>query len=113
MIGFIGLILIVVIRNVIIKNDVKSDPVELIAEIISLEKCSKNGRCIFYKYDYNGIEYNGRSRVDLSFSGWCKSRNDCVGLKFKVTVMKSDPEKRYADWDKILEEKEFINISNL
>ena len=94
-----------------IKNDVKSDPIELIAEITSLEKCSKNGRCIFYKYKYNGIEYNGRSRVDLTFSGWCKSKkNECKGLKFKITVMKSNPEKRIADWNKIFKEKEFINL---
>jgi len=82
----------------------------LIAEITSVEKCSKNGRCIYYKYIYDGIEYEGRSRIDVLFSGWCKSQNNCVGLKFKIKVMKSDPEKRIAAWDKILKEKEFINL---
>ena len=83
--------------------------IELIAEITSLDKCSKNGRCIFYKYEYNGIEYKGRSRIDLSFSGWCKSKNECKGLKFKITVMKSNPEKRYADWNKIFNDK--LNVA--
>ena len=109
MIGLIGIVLFVVIRNGLAKNDVMSDPIELTAEITSLKKCAKNDRCILFKYNYDGIEYTGRSRVDLSFAGWCKSRNDCVGLKFNITVLRSNPEKRIVNWTKYLDDKEFIN----
>ena len=63
-----------------------------------------------FKYNYEGIEYKGRSRVDVLFTGWCKSYNDCRGLKFKITVMRSNPEKTIADWNKIIEEKKFLNL---
>ena len=111
-IGITGILLYVVIENHLTRRDVLSDPVELIAEITSLKRCSKNGRCIYYMYNYKGIEYIGRSRVDILFSGWCKSRNGCAGLRFKIKVMKSNPEKRIVDWDKVIDQKDFLNLSS-
>ncbi|WP_438424965.1 hypothetical protein [Aquimarina macrocephali] len=106
-----GIIAYVIIHNIIERAAVEKNPFETIATITSLEKCSKNGRCIYYKYKYGGKTYKARSRTDFIFSGWCKNKNNCVGFKFKIIINKDNPKQQIVEWDKIFEEKKFINYS--
>ena len=43
-----------------------------------------------YITNMNIMELNIKDAQELIclFSGWCKSKNKCKGLKFKITVMK-------------------------
>lgn len=104
-----GIIIYVVAHNIIEREAVREKPYETLATITNLEKCSKYGRCLYYKYVYEGKEYIGRSRTDISFSGWCKDKNDCKGFKFKIIINRDDPEQKTVDWDKIFDDKSFVN----
>lgn len=45
------------------------------------------------------------------FASWCRDKNNCVGLKFKIIINKDNPKQQIVEWDKIFEEKKFINYS--
>ena len=104
-----GIIIYVVTHNIIERDAVRENPYETLATITSIEKCSKNGRCVYYKYVYKGKEYIGRSRTDISFSGWCKGKNDCKGFKFKIIVNRDNPEQKTVNWDEVFDDKNFVN----
>lgn len=104
-----AIVIYVVTYNIIEWEAVRKNPFETLATITNIEKCSKSGRCIYYKYTYKGKEYKGRSRIDIYFSRWCKNKNDCIGLKFKIIVNKDNPEQKTVDWDRVFKDKNFVN----
>ncbi|MBG6130874.1 hypothetical protein IWQ47_002344 [Aquimarina sp. EL_43] len=104
-----GIVAYVVAHNTMEEAAVRESPFETTATITSLEKCSKNGRCIYYEYKYEGKKYKARSRTDFMFAGWCRNKNNCVGLKFKIIINKDNPKQQIVEWDKVLDDKNFIN----
>lgn len=106
----VGIIVYVIAHNIIERNEVKKNPYETIATITRIEKCSKRGRCVYYKYSYGKKEYEGRSRTDFIFTRWCKDKNECIGLKFKIIINKDNPEQQLVNWDKVFDDKNFINL---
>lgn len=108
-VAIISILVYVVIHNLVEEKAVTSNPYATEAVITSIKSCGKYGRCLYFKYHYDGKEYNSRSRTDVLFSKWCKDRNGCKGLKFEITINKDNPEQLIVDWDKIFNDKEFLN----
>jgi len=106
----IGIILFVVIRNQIDRQNILKNPFETEARITGIEGCFNSGRCITYEYTFEGETYQGFSSTSWAFSNWCKHKRNCIGFKFKITIDKKNPEKVIADWDAVFKQKEFINF---
>ena len=107
-VGFLFLLGFVFIQSYFYEKSIEANPYELTAEILKIENCFKNGRCLVYKYEYENKTYVDRTRTTWTFSNWCENRNDCKTYKFKLTIDKDDPEKNIADWDAIFEGKNLI-----
>ena len=107
-VGLIALIIFVFFQSYYYEKAIKKNPFELTAEVIGIENCYKNGRCIVFQYEYKNKTYTDRANSDWAFSNWCKEKNDCRGYKFKLTIDKDNPEKNITDWEKLFREKEFV-----
>lgn len=105
----VGIIGYVVIKNQIDRKNILKNPYQTVATITGIEGCFKNGRCITYKYVYEGKSYQSFSSTSWGFSNWCKNRKNCIGFQFEITINKKNPEKVIADWKDIFEHKNFLN----
>jgi hypothetical protein len=106
---FIGVLIYVGIYIYLNKKAVLDNPYQTTATITGFKNCYKNGRCIEYTYEYNGIKYSDYANSDWNFSNWCERKNDCIGFEFKITLDKENPKNHTADWEEIFKNKEFIN----
>lgn len=86
------------------KNKVLNDLAGVEAEIIRFKSCFKNGKCIDFKYAYNGVTYREVASVSWAFFKWCEKRDGCKGLKFKVHLEKNNPENILVYWKEMFEE---------
>lgn len=107
--GALLLIIFVAIQNHIDKKNILQNPFPAIATITGIKGCFKNGRCITYKYTYNGKVYNKVANTSWGFSNWCKNKGNCIGFKFKITIDKKNPKKVLVNWEEVFDNKNFIN----
>lgn len=108
----IGVFTYLGVHNFFYKKSILENPDNVVATIVDITNCFKNGRCVEYEYKYNGETYKDFTRCDWDFSNWCATKGDCKGFKFEITINKKEPEENIAKWDEILNKKQFLNYSS-
>lgn len=91
------------IRHYSNRGKVLANPVELEGIILKVTPCFKNGKCIEYEYEYQETVYQREARVSWSFANWCRSRNNCKGMKFKVLIQEGNPGNTLVFWEDMYE----------
>lgn len=107
--GLFTLIAFIGVKNYFDKKNILENPYETVATITGIKGCFKNGRCITYRYSYNDEIYKKEVRVSWGFSNWCKDKGNCIGFQFKLLINKENPEKVFANWEEVFDDKNFIN----
>jgi hypothetical protein len=80
---------------------VRENPVETEATILRVKGCFKNGKCIDFAYSFEGELYQGSASVTWKFANWCKARNDCRGMKFRMVLEDGNPENFLVYWEEM------------
>lgn len=107
--GLFTLIVFINVKNYFDKKTILENPYETIATITGIKGCFKNGRCVSYRYSYDGKKYEKEVNTSWYFSNWCKNKGNCIGFQFKILINKDDPENVFAEWEEIFQDKKFIN----
>ena len=104
----IGLVLFLIYARVdgyYYRKAINENKVTIEAEIIGAKGCFKNGKCIDFMYEYNGIIYKEDARVIWSLASWCEQNNNCKGMKYKIDIQKDSPENCLTYWEDMYFEK--------
>lgn len=79
-----------------------NDPATVYGEILRVKGCFKNGKCIDFKYEFEGETYYEDASVSWPFANWCKRKDGgCYGMRFRIDLERSNPENILVYWEEM------------